>query len=139
MMMQGSRLRPLICVGLAYLVVAVVVTSLLVPIVAEAGSGEWDKWQTRGTIWSFAGGAAGAIGALGIILAFTFGGKPVYVMPLVFGGAPVINTLVTIAPQVSKGIVPSPFFFAGLIIVIAGAATVLVFAPKGAPHGAPAK
>ena len=35
----------------------------------------------------------GAIGALGIILAFNFGGKPVYVMPLVFGGAPVITTL----------------------------------------------
>ena len=47
-------------------------------------------------LWSLAGGAAGAIGALGIILAFNFGGRPIYVMPLVFGGAPVVNTLITI-------------------------------------------
>lgn len=135
MLMQGSRLRPLICVGLAYLAVAVVGTSLLVPLVAETGLGEYDKWTTPGILWSLAGGAAGAVGALGIILAFTFGGKPVYVMPLVFGGAPVINTLVTIAPAVTRGVEVKPLFFAGLIIVIAGAATVLVFAPKAAPHG----
>jgi len=134
MLMEGSRLRPLICVGLAYLLVAVVLTSALVPVVSAAGSAEWQKWQTGGVIWSLAGGAAGAIGAIGIILAFNFGGKPVYVMPLVFGIAPVINTLVTIAPAVTQGVEVSPIFFAGLIIVIAGAATVLVFAPKAAPH-----
>jgi len=136
MLMQGSRLRPLICVGLAYFVVAVVVTSGIIQ--AIEGSEHWGKMTTSGSIWSFAGGAAGAVGALGIILAFTFGGKPTYVMPLVFGGAPVINTLVTIGPGVANGTIGaiSPLFFAGLIIVIAGAATVLVFAPKGAPHGA---
>ena len=42
-----------------------------------------------GTAWSLGGGAVGAIGALGVIMAFNLGGKPVYVMPLVFGGAPV--------------------------------------------------
>ncbi|MBL9081261.1 MAG: hypothetical protein JNK76_05615 [Planctomycetales bacterium] len=138
MLMQGSRLRPLICVGLAYFAVAVVATAGIIQVLK--GSAEWDLMTTKGSIWSFAGGAAGAVGALGIILAFTFGGKPTYVMPLVFGGAPVINTLVTIGPGVANGTIAeiSPLFFAGLIIVIAGAATVLVFAPKGAPH-APAR
>lgn len=137
MLMQGSRLRPLICVGLAYFAVAVVVTSLIVQ--AWHGSTEWDKMTLNGSLWSFAGGSAGAFGALGIILAFTFGGKPTYVMPLVFGGAPVINTLVTVGPDIARGVITevSPFFFAGLIVVIAGAATVLVFAPKAAPHGPP--
>jgi hypothetical protein len=134
MYMQGSRLRPLICVGMAYLLVAVVLTSLLVPIVS--GSGEWEKWHAGGVAWSLAGGAAGAVGAIGIILAFNYGGKPVYVMPLVFGGAPVINALVTVAPAISQGVAVSPLFFAGLIVVIAGAATVLVFAPKPVPHAA---
>jgi hypothetical protein len=136
MLMQGSRLRPLICVGLAYFAVAVVVTPLIVQV--WSGSQEWDKMSFIGSVWSFAGGSAGAIGAMGIILAFTFGGKPTYVMPLVFGGAPVINTLVTIGPGVADGSIktPSPLFFAGLIIVIAGAAAVLVFAPKSAPHPA---
>lgn len=137
MLMQGSRLRPLICVGLAYLVVAVVITPLIVQMLY--GAAEWDKTEPLGAMWSFAGGSAGAVGALGIILAFTFGGKPSYVMPLVFGGAPVINTLVTVGPGLANGTIDtvSPFFFAGLIVVIAGAATVLVFAPKSAPHGPP--
>jgi hypothetical protein len=139
MLMQGSRLRPLICVGLAYLAVAVVVAPLIIQM--WQGSEEWNKMTFTGSVWSFAGGTAGAVGALGIILAFTFGGKPTYVMPLVFGGAPVINTLVTVGPGLANGSITgvSPFFFAGLIIVIAGAATVLIFAPKGAPHPAPAK
>jgi len=136
MLMQGSRLRPLICVGAAYFVVAVAVTAVLIQILD--GSEEWHKLSVKGSFWSFGGGAAGAVGAIGIILAFTFGGKPSYVMPLVFGTAPVVNTLVTIGPGLADGSITSvsPLFFAGLIIVIAGAATVLVFASKGAPHGA---
>ena len=54
------------------------------------------RLDANGIIWSFAGGAVGAIGALGIILAMTFGGHPIYVMPLVFGGAPVVNAFLTI-------------------------------------------
>lgn len=139
MLMQGSRMRPLVCVGLAYLAVAVVVTSGIIHMLY--GAEHWKLMTIGGSAWSFAGGAAGAVGALGIILAFTFGGKPVFVMPLVFGVAPVVNTLVTIGPGLANGSITSinPIFYAGLIIVIAGAATVLVFAPKGAPHPAPAK
>jgi hypothetical protein len=122
--MGGSRMRPLMCVGLAYFVIAV-----LVPVVVLQ-AGEPGQWTTSGTLWSLAGGAAGAIGALGIILAFNYGGKPLYVMPLVFGGAPVVNTFTTmIAKPVSAPI--SPIFYAGLIIVAVGAVVVLVFAPKG--------
>ena len=128
MAMQGSRLRPLICVGLAYLVIAVVLPLLLMPLVGDPG-----EWTTRGTLWSLAGGAAGAVGAIGIILAFNFGGKPIYVMPLVFGGAPVINTFASMA-AVGAGGELTPTFIAGLIIAIIGAVTVLVFAPRGQPH-----
>ena len=71
-------------------------------------------------------------------MAFNFGGRPVYVMPLVFGGAPVVTTFATI---IAKGQLSnvSPMFLAGLMLVIAGAAMVLVFAPKGAPPKAPTK
>jgi hypothetical protein len=82
------------------------------------------------------GGAAGAIGALGIIMAFNFGGKPVYVMPLVFGGAPVVNTFFTITASGLWDEV-NALFVAGLMLVIAGAAMVLVFAPKGSPPPKP--
>ena len=74
----------------------------------------------------------GAIGALGVIMAFNFGGKPVFVMPLVFGGAPVVNTLTTMVIKQTAGQV-SLWFVAGLMLVIGGAVMVLVFAPKSGP------
>lgn len=123
--MHHSRMRPLICVGLAYFAVAVVVPDM---ILAEFPEGS--TYASLGTLWSLLGGSFGAIGALGIILAFNSGGKPVFVMPLVFGGAPVINTLVSIAKTHQWNNV-SPFFWAGLILVVAGAAMVLVLAPRG--------
>ena len=119
--MHHSRLRPLLCVGLAYFLIAVIVPYFFLGELGEAST-----YRSWGTLWAMAAGACGAIGALGIILAFNFGGTPVYVMPLVFGGAPVINTL-------AKGGFEQigPLFLAGLILVIAGAAMVLVFAPRG--------
>lgn len=134
--MQQSRLRPLLCVGLAYFAIAVVVPwILLAGPLPEASS-----WTLTGTFWSLAGGAAGAIGALGIIMAFNFGGRPIYVMPLVFGGAPVINTLESLIVRggfTGVSSVTLGGFFAGLLLVIAGAVLVLVFAPKGPPKKAP--
>ena len=76
-----------------------------------------------GIIWSLAGGAVGAIGALGIIMALYFGGKPVYVMPLVFGGAPVVNSFLTIV-WAKKLREVGPLFLAGLVMVVLGAVTV---------------
>jgi hypothetical protein len=56
----------------------------------------------------------------------------VFVMPLVFGGAPVVTTMWS--QHFGAG------FLAGLIVVIAGAVIVLVTAPKGeTPVAAPVK
>lgn len=129
--MHHSRLRPLICVGLAYFVIAVVAGNLWLTATDEAS-----RYNFTGTFWSLMGGAAGALGALGIIMAFNFGGKPVYVMPLVFGGAPVVNSLFSITASGLWDQV-NVFFAAGLLLVIAGAAMVLVFAPKGSPPPKP--
>jgi len=128
--MHQSRLRPLVCVGLAYFAIAVLVPTLLLRITPEVSS-----YRFWGTVWSLAAGSAGAIGALGIIMAFNFGGRPIYVMPLVFGGAPVVNTLFS---TLTGGLWDQigPMFLAGLILVIAGAAMTLVFAPKGSPPDA---
>jgi hypothetical protein len=123
--MHHSRLRPLICVGLAYFVIAVIIPNM---ILAEAQ--EPSHYANMGTIWSLAAGAFGALGALGIILAFNFGGKPVFIMPLVFGGAPVMNTLFSVTRQGTWSEI-NAFFWAGLILVIAGSAMVLVLAPRG--------
>ena len=124
--MGGSRLRPLICIGAAYFLIAVLVPlALLVPM------GDKGSWDSVGTAWSLGAGALGALGALGTILAFTCGGKPFTVMPVVFGCAPVINTLATLALAHTPAGAVSPFFLAGMLIVAVGAAIVLMFGPRG--------
>ena len=124
--MQGSRLRPFLCVGLAYFAIAVIVPIMLTGTFNEPGS--WNSIPGIG--WSLLAGAAGAIGALGIIYAFNFGGKPIFIMPLVFGIAPVVNTL---TETFSKNLISevTPMFLGSLAMVICGATIVLVFAPRG--------
>jgi hypothetical protein len=124
--MGGSRFRPLICIGIAYFLIAVLVPlSLLQPL------GDKGSWSLVGVAWSTAAGSLGAIGALGTILAFACGGKPFTVMPVVFGCAPVINTLTTLSLSHTPTSALSPFFLAGILIVGVGAATVLTFGPRG--------
>jgi hypothetical protein len=93
------------------------------------------SWDMSGGVWSLAAGSLGAVGALGTILAFACGGKPFTVMPVVFGCAPVINTLTTLAFAHTPMAAVSPFFLAGMLIVAVGAAIVLFFGPRG--HAAP--
>jgi len=134
MYMAGSRLRPFLCVGLAYFAIAVVVPILIL----SGGYNEPGQWTFMGTFWSLAAGAVGAIGALGIIVAFNFGGRPIYVMPLVFGGAPVVNTITTIIHDGTYNLIGAPFYVS-LLMVITGAVCVLVFAPRPERKGEPEK
>jgi len=118
-----SRLRPLLCVGLAYFLIAVIVPLALLYTVGEKG-----QWTFSGTLWSLAAGAAGAIGALGIVMALSLGGRPVWVMPLVFGCAPVVSVFAS--RFLARNHEPfSPWFLASLVIVSLGAVMTLVFAP----------
>lgn len=134
--MGGSRLRPFLCVGLAYFAVAVLLPIILMPIFAPE-PGSWSLTHNfMGYVWSLFAGAIGALGALGIIYAFNFGGKPIFVMPLVFGCAPVVNTFWEILShniwdQVQWG------FYLSLFLVISGAVTVLIMAPKAHPKPVP--
>ncbi len=131
MKMGGSRLRPFICVGLAYFFIAVALPLILIQMDIDRGS-----WSVSGAAWSIAAGALGAIGALGIIYAFNFGGKPIFVMPLVFGFAPIINTVVSMSESGTLSQI-SPLFIGALATTIAGAVMVLVFQPSGKGHGKP--
>lgn len=126
--MDNSRLRPFLCVGLAYFLIAVVLPISLLPTFPEGESISW--WG--GVMWSLLGGTAGALGALGIIYAFNAGGKPIFVMPLVFGCAPVVNTFTEIVSRQLYGQI-SQYFFVSLALVILGAVTVLVCAPRAKP------
>ncbi|HUG68872.1 MAG TPA: hypothetical protein VMM76_14080 [Pirellulaceae bacterium] len=138
--MESGRMRPFICVGIAYVVVAVIGPILVISVFGmEKGEGLLAGWTMKGIWWSFIAGVFGALGALGMLLAFNFGGKPHYVPPLIFGLAPVVNTFFTLSmnaqlrEQLSNNLVRSSFFGAGLLMVAVGAVTVLVAAPKGGP------
>ncbi len=131
--LDGDRLKPLICVGAAYFIVAIIVPMIILGSQGKLASG----WHFSGITWSMVAGTAGALGALGIILALTSGGKPIYVMPLVFGGAPIINVFVSMYFEnisLKELGTRGAFFLAGVIMVAVGAAMVLIFAPKGNPQ-----
>jgi len=49
-------------------------------------------------------------------------------MPLVFGGAPLINVALTMATHPPK-VAPSPLLYVGFLLGAAGAAMVLYFKP----------
>jgi hypothetical protein len=73
-------------------------------------------------------GALGAIGAGCIIYSFRFGGLPVYVMPLVVGGAPIVNVLVSMIIHPPKQPL-NPMLFVGFLLASLGAGIVLRYRP----------
>ncbi len=120
----GSPLKALLCVGVAYFLIAV-----LAPVMALTGQGGLTNFNQAGTLWAGLGGALGAIGAVCIIYAFRNGGLPNYVMPLVFGGAPVVNVLVSMAVHPPKT-APNPMLYLGFLLAVLGAGMVLYYKPS---------
>jgi len=119
----GNPLKALLCVGIAYMLIAV-----LVPVGALASQGELRGFSTSGAITATVAGALGALGAVCIIYAFRAGGTPLYVMPLVFGGAPLVNVLTAMVLHPPKGGV-NPMLYVGFLLASIGAGMVLYFRP----------
>jgi len=119
----GNPLRALLCVGIAYFLIAV-----LVPVITLSAQGGLNGFNTNGTFSAGLGGALGALGAVCIIWAFRAGGLPTYVMPLVFGGAPLVNVLFSMWLHPPK-VAPNPLLYAGFLLVAVGASMVLYFKP----------
>ena len=145
-LMESGRLRPFICVGVAYLLVAIVgpiIVMYLTGMEMETakGKGLSHGWTMNGIIWSTIAGGVGALGAFTLIMAINYGGprSPIFVMPIVFGCAPIVSTFFSMYLNKTLGQI-SPFFAAGLILVAAGAITILITAPKSKPasHGSKA-
>jgi len=122
----NNPLRALLCVGVAYFLIGVIVP---VAMLSSKGELTGQGWNAFGATTATVAGALGAVGAICIILAFKSGGLPTYVMPLVFGGAPVINVLVTMVNHPPKT-APNPLLFVGFLLVVLGASMVLYFRPQ---------
>ncbi len=119
----GSPMRALLCVGIAYFLIGV-----LVPVATLSYQGELRGFTTEGSIAATVGGALGALGAVCIIFAFKSGGLPTYVMPVVFAGAPLLNVLFSMWLHPPKT-AANPLLYAGFVLAAAGAGMVLYFKP----------
>jgi len=137
----NARLMAVLCVGVAYFVIGVVL-----PLLAYAtGWQEWPELKSTGLIFSGLAGVAGAVGAICVIFATKAAvdagralpepdpnAYKVYIAPLIFGLAPVINVVVSIfwhpkgGDPFHFGLKPvHPLLWVGIILVGAGAALVL--------------
>jgi hypothetical protein len=119
----GNPLKALLCVGVAYFLIGVII-----PAVTLSSQGTMSGFPANGTILATIAGALGAVGAACIIWAFRSGGLPFYVMPLVFGGAPIVNVLIAMTLHPPKDAV-NPMLYAGFLLASIGAAMVLYFRP----------
>jgi len=121
----GNPMRALLCVGVAYFLIGV-----LVPVAALFSQGQGLRgFNSAGATAATAAGMLGALGAVCIIFAFRNGGTPTYVMPLVFGGAPLVNVLYTMAMHPPK-VTPNPLLYVGFLVTALGAGMVLYFKPQ---------
>ncbi|MEM7350659.1 MAG: hypothetical protein AAF657_07620 [Acidobacteriota bacterium] len=122
-LLKGGALRAFLCVGLAYFL-----TAVLVPLGLLGAKVEPWEFNSSGTKYAFIAGVAGAAGALCIIMALKSGGTPLFVAPLVFAGAPIVNVLVSMAWHKPKS-APEIWFYLGLVLAAIGAGLVLRFKP----------
>jgi hypothetical protein len=150
----GGRLASILCVGVAYFVLAVII-----PVVLMATRGDEAKpeWKLNGLIFSGVAGVAGAVGAICVIFASKAAVDQakieeinpatyrIYIAPLIFCLAPLINTLLSLVWHPKPG---EPFHFGfempswhlplGIVLVAAGTFLVLYSkeaaeAKKGGP------
>lgn len=146
----NASLKAFLWVGVAYFVVAIVGPV----IVLKARETNWSMTGS-GITWSFIAGTAGAVGAFTLVLALGAasatmkGAAPSAVMPIVFGGAPVVNAIVAMLVHPPEGgfkALSIPFII-GIVLAASGGFLVAKFAPSSrgaAPkpaavaHGGPA-
>lgn len=144
----NAGLKAFLLVGVAYFVVAVVGPM----IVLWQRKTDW-SFTGSGISWSFIAGTAGAVGAFTLVLALGAAATPVIrggggfgalaasaVMPIVFAGAPVVNTIVAMLAHPPEGGLKSlPWqFIVGILFAASGAFLVAKYAPTNRPAAKPA-
>ncbi len=151
----GGRLTSILCVGVAYFVLAVMIPILLIQT-GDPKTYAWPELTTNGLVFSSLAGVAGAVGAICVI----FGSKAavdaakeaglnpntfrIYLAPLIFALAPLINTLVSLVwhPKPGEWLhfgweMPSWKLLLGIVLV--GSGSFLVLLSKEEAEAAKAK
>lgn len=137
----GGRLASILCVGVAYFLMAVVIPVVLMSVRDDAKP----EWKVNGLIFSGLAGVMGALGAICVIFASKAavdqarldGVNPatyrIYIAPLIFSLAPFINTMLSLVWHPKPG---EPFHFgfdlpgwklpAGILLVAVGTFLILM-------------
>ena len=136
----GGRLASILCVGVAYFLMAVVIPVVMMSLRDDAKP----EWKANGLIFSGLAGVMGAVGAICVIFASKAavdqakleGVNPatyrIYIAPLIFCLAPMINTVMSLVWHPKPG---DPWHFGfemptwhlpvGILLVAAGVFLVL--------------
>lgn len=128
----NGRMKAFLIVGLAYFLVAVIAPIAI--LMVKGSSVAFWNYPAKGFRMSLLAGIVGAVGALGVLLAFGAKGTPAVVMSIVFAGAPIINAIVAIVlhpPAGGWGTI-KPQFYLGIALAATGAAMVSYYKPNPA-------
>jgi hypothetical protein len=127
-----AGLKAFLFVCVAYALIGLAAAALL-----KLRGSDW-SFTGGGVRWSLIAGAAGAVGAFTLVLALG-AASPLYkgaaaaaVMPIVFAGAPIVNTVVAISlhpPEGGLKGLPVPFVL-GCVLAATGAFLVARYAPS---------
>jgi len=141
----SPRLMAILCVGGAYFVIGVLFPLLMFTTNWAGASWSDVNFSKTGIIFASLAGVAGAVGAICVVYATQAavaagkelsppnpGAYKVFIAPLIFGLAPIINVLVTVVWHPQKGnaahfgfTMPHPLLWLGIILVGLGAGLVL--------------
>ncbi len=123
-----SPFKPYVFIGVAYVVCAIFGGGM--GMKARGDSFNFFGSQSPAMIWGFLAGTLGALGALSLTNAMLSGGKPLFVMPIVFGGAVSITAIVSTV-RIRQSV--SPVLWVGMTLVVVGIVLVAMYTPHG--HG----
>lgn len=129
--------KPYIFIGIAYLVIAIIGGAIMMKLAFN------DNFDYSGPYypamkWGFLAGCLGALGALALTFALTkAGGKPSYVMPIVFGGAVTVNAIAAYI-NLHQGETVNPLMWVGMGLVVIGICLTAGYTPHGHAPAKPA-
>ena len=131
---EHGRIMAFLWVGLAYFLTAVIAPLILPKL--KGGPIEFWVYPAKGLKWSLIAGILGAIGALGVLLAFGASpNPPIYVpivMSIIFAGAPIVNAIVNTTKEGNWAFVKPPFIL-GICLAALGGYLVTQNPPKPPP------
>ena len=123
----GHGMKTILLVGVAYFFLAVLIPGIYI---MSKQAIDW-SFPTKGLMFGLLAGSLGALGAICVTFAMRpeSGGNPLFVMPIIFGCAPLVNVIVSSIAHPPKDS-PSVLFFLGVLVLASGAGMVLYYQPK---------